>query len=75
MSTVYVRFNVVVQDAQYSYHATRTGEADIKFEALRDVLDELDTNSFLKVMLSTALAEYDASEIEIEEAKNDQVTD
>jgi hypothetical protein len=60
MNTVYVTFKVAVKNHQYSYDATREGEADFEFNGPRDVLGDLDPGSFLMAMFSTALAKFDA---------------
>lgn len=66
METLYVTFKVEVSDDQYSYHGSR-GEAEMKIQVPRSMLENLDPSPLFGGVLLAALANYDKPDEETED--------
>ena len=63
METLYVLFKVEVSNNEYSYSGQR-GEAEMKIQVPRSLLEHLDPGTLLVGVLSAALANYDTADQE-----------
>lgn len=60
METLYVTFKVEVGNEEYSYQGSR-GEAEMKIQVPRSMLENFDPGPLLAGVLSAALANYDSA--------------
>ena len=65
METLYVTFKVEVGNEEYSYRGSR-GEAEIKIQVPRSMLENLDPSPLFVGVLLAALANYDKPDEEAE---------
>ena len=65
METLYVTFKVEVGNEEYSYRGSR-GEAEIKIQVPRSMLENLDPSPLFGGVLLAALANYDKPDEEAE---------
>ena len=65
METLYVTFKVEVGNEEYSYRGSR-GEAEMRIQVPRSMLENFDPGPLLAGVLSAALADYDTKDKEDE---------
>ena len=65
MQNLYVKFTVEVSDTEYSYHGQR-GEAELRIQVPRSVLQFIDAGDLLLGVLEAALVNFDTAEAEEE---------
>lgn len=61
METVYVTFKVEVHDNEYGYQSDQKGEAEVKMQLTREILDSLDPGNIFIGALAVALTKFDQS--------------
>jgi len=67
MEILYVTFRVEVGTEEYSWKGGSRGEAEVKIQVPRSVLDNIDPGNLFIGALQTALAALDSFEEELEE--------
>ena len=68
MQNLYVKFTVKVSDSEFSYHGQR-GEAELKIQVPRSVLQHVSAPGLFYGILTAALVNFDIGVAEEEEAK------
>lgn len=66
MESLYVTFKVEVSDSQYSYSGTR-GEAEMKIQVPRQILESIGPSSLFLGVLRAALNNFDNAETKEDE--------
>lgn len=74
METLYVTFKITVGNEEYSYRG-QCGEAEMKIQVPRSMLENFDPSPLFSGVLAAALANYDAAYEENEDAANEENKD